>query len=75
MYKLSVSDEFMHGKRQIILSSHAVLALNQQLGTMHRCNKGEVNRQYPNSMFTKLMLSSTITTKDVFPFSINDTAE
>ena len=29
VYKLSVSDEFMHGKRQIILSSHAALALNQ----------------------------------------------
>lgn len=29
LYKLSVSDEFMHGKRQIILSSHAALALNQ----------------------------------------------
>ena len=29
MYKLSVSDEFMHGKRQIILSSHAALALSQ----------------------------------------------
>lgn len=62
----------MHEKRQIILSSHAAPAPSW---TMHRCNKGEVNRQYPNSVFTKLMLSLTITTKGVFPFSINDTDE
>lgn len=28
MYKLSVSDEFMHEKRQIILGSHAAPALS-----------------------------------------------
>lgn len=31
--------------------------------TMQRCNKGEVNRQYPNSASTKLAPGCTITTK------------
>lgn len=51
--------------------------------TMHRCNKGEVNPQYPNSASTKLAPGCTITTKGAFytpplpptPVSVSDTAE
>lgn len=47
--------------------------LNQQLEQCTGATKERLTEQYPNSMFTKLVLSSTITTKEVFPFSISDT--